>query len=287
MFHKQEPTIQELSIMDDMITKLMKAKPYELPNAVSKAIRVVSSPRFFIRIAERADIATDEIEKQQLSALADNLVSTIEAVVSSAEDKLEGRAKLVEKVVKSAAEPETGEFLVPLSLDRLDAMRSTMAGFDKNDLDEGFLSTVDAWMNKSHQDGLDGMVVILQKVLQMYAGNAILKAKQELQVNVGAAVAGESQAKADEVAAQQEAQEPKPAAVILDNLLTMDTDAWDAQIRQAFTDGKIAPKSLIGETQRVIEAVVLGLDNGSMAQRVQAEYLKELVTRIENVEKQI
>lgn len=273
--------------MDDMITKLMKAKPYELPNAVSKAIRVVSSPRFFIRIAERADIATDEIEKQQLSALADNLISTIEAVVSSAEDKLEGTAKLVEKVVKSAAEPETGEFLVPLSLDRLDAMRSTMAGFDTNDLDEGFLSTVDAWMNKSHQDGLDGMVVILQKVLQMYAGNAILKAKQELQVNVGAAVAGESQAKADEVAAQQETQGPKPAAVILDNLLTMDTDAWDAQIRQAFTEGEIAPKSLIGEAQRVIEAVVLGLENGSMAQRVQAEYLKELVTRIETVEKQI
>eukprot|EP00957_Ditylum_brightwellii_P080896 6153765-Ditylum_brightwellii.AAC.1 len=65
--------------MDDMITKLADAKPYELPNAVSRAVRVVSSPRFFLRIAERADMATSDIEKEKLSALAENLVSTLEA----------------------------------------------------------------------------------------------------------------------------------------------------------------------------------------------------------------
>ncbi len=274
--------------MDDMITKLMVAKPYELPNAVSKAIRVVSSPRFFMRIAERADISTDEVEKQQLSSLAENLVSTIEAVVSSAEDKLEDRAKLVEKVVKAAAEPDSGEFLVPLSVERLEDMREVMAKVDCNDLDEGFLSTVDAWMNKSHQDGLDGMVTILQKVLQMYAGSAILRAKAELQVNVGAALSGESQAKADEIVAEQKAEGPTAAAMLLDKLLAVDTDSWDGEIRGAFAseDGP-APKSLMGEVQRIIEAVVLGLESGSMAQRVQAEYLKELITRIETIEKQI
>jgi hypothetical protein len=30
-----------------------------------------------------------------------------------------------------------------------------------------------------------------------------------------------------------------------------------------------------------METVILGLENGSMAQRVQAEYLKEMVTRAE------
>lgn len=33
------------------------------------------------------------------------------------------------------------------------------------------------------------------------------------------------------------------------------------------------------------ENVVLGLENGSMAQRVQAEFLRELVTRVEALEK--
>jgi hypothetical protein len=284
----REPTVQEISIMDDMITKLSQAKAYELPNAVSKAIRVVSSPRFFMRIAERADMATDAVEKEQLSTLASNLASTIEAVVSTAEDKLEDRAKLVELVVKSAAEPDSGEFLVPLSTDRLDNMRSTFDTIDVNELDEGFLSTIDAWMNKSHEDGLDGMVTILQKVLQMYAGNAILNAKIELQANVGAALSGESQAKADEVAArqQEEKAEQSPAGLLLDKLLSMDTDFWDGEITNAFAGGDVKPSSLISETQRIIEAIVLGLENGSMAQRVQAEYLKELLTRIEAIEKQ-
>lgn len=243
-----------------------------------------------MRIAERADIATDEVEKQKLSNLAENLVSTIEVVVSTAEDKLEDKARLVERVVKAASEPETGEFLVPLSVERLEAMRSTIASVDPADLDEGFLSTVDAWMNKSHLDGLDGMVGILQKVLQIYAGNAIAQAKTELQINVGAALSGESQAKADEKVAQQKAEDdnaPKPATVLLEELLTMDTDGWDDAMRKAFSEGSVSAKALTGETQRVIEAVVLGLENGSMAQRVQAEYLKELITRIETIEKQV
>ena len=43
----------------------------------------------------------------------------------------------------------------------------------------------------------------------------------------------------------------------------------------------------MGEVQRTIEGVVLGLENGSMAQRVQAEFLKELIQRIEALEKQM
>ena len=42
-------------------------------------------------------------------------------------------------------------------------------------------------------------------------------------------------------------------------------------------------EALIGEVQKTMEGVILGLDNGSMAQRVQAEFLRELVTRIEAV----
>ncbi len=284
--NQREPTIQEISIMDDMITKMMKAKPYELPNAVSKAIRVVSSPRFFMRIAERADVATDEVEKEQLAALASNLVTTIEAVVSTTEDKLDDRAKDVENVVKAAAEPETGEFLVPLSVERLAAMRKTLLKIDPADQDEGFLSTVDAWMNKSHEDGLDGMVDILQKLLQMYAGEAIARARVELMANVGAAIAGEDQAQADKVVAEEKSSGPSPASLLMDKLMKMDTDNWTVEMKSVFAqEGKdsVSPQALTSEVQRTMEAVVLGLESGSMAQRVQAEYLKELVTRIEQL----
>lgn len=148
---QREPSDQETKIMDDMITKLADAKPYELPNAVSRAIRVVSSPQFFLRIAARADMARDSDEREKLSALADNLVTTIQAVVDMTEDSLDERAKDVENVVKAASEPGSGEFLVPLSKERVDDMRKEMRKLEIADLDEGFLSTVDAWMNKAHQ----------------------------------------------------------------------------------------------------------------------------------------
>jgi hypothetical protein len=284
--NQREPTIQEISVMDDMISKLMVAKPYELPNAVSKAVRVVSSPRFFMRIAERADIATDDVEKEQLAALAANLVTTIEAVVSTTEEKLDDRAKDVENIVKAAAEPDSGEFLVPLSPERLQAMREALLKIDPAEQDETFLSTVDAWMNKSHEDGLDGMVEILQNLLQMYAGEAIVRARVELQANVGAAVAGEDQAKADEVAKQEQAAGPSPAASLMDELMTMDTEMWETKMKTEFAkegEGSVSAGKLTSEVQRTMEAVVLGLESGSMAQRVQAEYLKELVTRIEQI----
>ena len=148
---QREPTPADIAVIDDMITKMSDAKPYELPNAVSRAMRVVSSPQFFLRIAERADGTSDPEEKEKLGAFADNLVNTIRAVVSVTEDSLNERAADVEKVVKAASEPESGEFLVPLSVDRIDAMRVEMEGLEAEDLNEGFLSTIDSWMNKAHQ----------------------------------------------------------------------------------------------------------------------------------------
>ncbi len=139
--------------MDEMIMKMANAKPYELPNAVRRAFRVVSSPQFFIRIATLSDKAEGE-EKEKLAALASNLVATLEVVVETTEETLDERAKDVEKVLKAAAEPETGDFLVPLLPTQIQAMRKVIEGLEPSSLDEGFLSTVDAFMNKSHQDGM-------------------------------------------------------------------------------------------------------------------------------------
>ena len=140
--------------MDEMVMKLADAKPYELPNAVRRAFRVVSSPQFFLRIAYLNDKATSAEEKEKLAALSSNLVATLEVVVETTEETLDERAKEVEKVVKAAAEPDTGDFLVPLLPQQVQAMREVVEGLEPSSLDEGFLSTVDAFMNKSHQDGM-------------------------------------------------------------------------------------------------------------------------------------
>jgi hypothetical protein len=158
---------------------------------------------------------------------------------------------------------------------------------DPADLDEGFLSVVDKWMNKAHQDGLQGMVTILQKVLQMYAGTCISRARTQLQANVGAAVAGQSQAEANQALAQQEALGQSLSAQLMDRLMNTDSDLWDIELNQALTvagDKGIRPRAFMGEVQRTVEAIILGLPNGSMTQQVQAEYLRELIARIERIE---
>ena len=101
----------------------------------------------------------------------------------------------------------------------------------------------------------------MQKCLQQYSGVSILRAR-ELQ-------------KSDK----------DDAADLFDKLLQMDTDRWDVEIRNGIkdTDG-LTTQGLIAEIQKTMETVVLGLENGSMAQRVQAEFLRELVSRVEAVE---
>ena len=141
------------------------------------------------------------------------------------------------------------------------------------------------------KDGMDGMVAILQKALQIYAGTVISRARIQLQLNVGAALVGEDQAVADALAkavregSRSGAAGPSVASELFERLLRADPDGWNAEIRGGMggEDGGVTKDALIGEVQKTMEGVVLGLDNGSMTQRVQAEFLRELVTRIEAV----
>ena len=243
--------------MDEMIDKLAAAKPYELPSAVKRAFRIIRSPPFFLRIAQRTDQAESPQERQRLETLATNLVSTLEVVVETTSEQLDERAVDVERVVKAAAEPDSGEFLVPLTADRLTAMRTQLAELDESSLDEGFLATLDSWIVKSHADGMDLMVGILQKVLQMYAGLQITRYLERATTEFAA----------------DDTKEMK-------QLLASDAEQWSSQI--AATADVSALKK---QVQKTMEKVVLSLETGSMAQQVQAEYLKELMKRIEEAEK--
>ena len=251
--------------MDEMIDKLADAKPYELPNAVQRAFRVISSPQFFLRIANRMDQAADTEQRDKLQALASNLVSTLEAVVSTTTDRLEERSQQVQKIIAAAAEPDSGEFLVPLSTERLAAMRAAMRKLDTADLDQGFVSTIDTWMNKSHKDGLDGMVTILQQALQMYAGIVLARTRKEQQSSN-----------------TNKTQPEATAADIVDQLLDIDADQWATVLRA----NKEQLDKVVAEIQRTMETIVLGLEAGSAIQQVQAEYLREMVTRAEAVQKE-
>jgi hypothetical protein len=137
-------------------------------------------------------------------------------------------------------------------------------------------------LRNNNQDGMNGMVTIMQTALQIYAGTVISRARVRLQANVGAAVSGEDQAAADAVVAAAKEGDSGAASDLLEKLLRIDTDDWDKEIRKGI-ENDVKKEALVKEVQKTMESVILGLENGSMAQRVQAEYLRELVKRIEAI----
>lgn len=159
---------------------------------------------------------------------------------------MEGAASLVQTIVAAAAEPN-GEFAVPLSAERVTAMRNEMVK-QRELIDEGILSTVFAYMKKANEDGLNGMVIIFQKLLQLWAAEELI-------------TAGTGNA-------------------ILERLLRADSADWDALIQQAAQAGEVDLEVMQAAVQSCVERVVLQQASGSYAQRVQAEFLREVMGRM-------
>ena len=100
-------------------------------------------------------------------------LKTLTVVVESAEQKIDDSSAILQEVVASCAEPD-GEFLVPLSEERFSSLQKAVwTKMEAGELGEIALSTVDAWAKKAQDDGLDGMVSILRKVLQLYASRVL------------------------------------------------------------------------------------------------------------------
>jgi hypothetical protein len=239
---------------------MLETAPYELPSVVSRSLKLVSSPSFFVRIAELNDVARSTEDKEKLAALADTVMTTLDVIVRRTEEQVDTSAETLQSILAVAAEDD-GEFLVPLSAEKALALRAAVLERTAV-LDDGFLSTVNAWMRKSEETGLSGMVTILQNVLQQYA-SAVLMSNPALTAT----------------------SKPKTAADLLDKIMATDPATWDAAIAaeldSAAADSVCDTESLLGEVQARIETIVLGQGAGTYAQQVQAEYLKELTERIQ------
>ncbi|CAB1097551.1 unnamed protein product [Ectocarpus sp. CCAP 1310/34] len=260
--------------MDTIINDLKETPDVEvLTLKVSKCVQQVAQPAFFLRLAELAETAEDEQQRVKLENLATQVTSVLERLVEFAEEKMDDSSSLLQIVVTSAAE-KNGEFLVPLSEERLIALRQSIK-IHRDQLDNNFLATVQAWMEKSSkEEEMQGMVVILQKILQMYASQEILLGSAE------PSATGET-AEADAAAPKKRT----PAQLLLEEILSMDADKWDGvlaglSVGRGMTGG-VTKDGLLGAIQVAVERVILQQENGSMAQRVQAEFLSELCKRIE------
>jgi hypothetical protein len=156
------------------------------------------------------------------------------------------------------------------------------------------------------------MVEILQKCLQQYSGVSVLRARKNtdegdddtsaseasklfdklLQIDTGSwdDEIRDGVASSDDVTTQKLTNEIQKTMVRVRKLLSIRRPT-SLQIDflsccQKYSDYFVFVSYIVHSNiiDLFKENVVLGLENGSMAQRVQAEYLRELVTRVEAME---
>ena len=184
--------------------------------------------------------------KLQLSSLARAVMQLVEAAVSVTDSQLDAGGAALQRVLAAGAD-DAGEWRLPLDADALARMRAALADAGAA-VDEAFLSSAFAWMRKAAADGNDGVVSLIQTVLQLYAGAALTASPSD---------------------------DPSDAA--LNSVLGAPEPEWGAAL--AGVRAGVGAAAFDAALRRRMEAVALGLPSGSYAQRVQAEYLKEVEAR--------
>lgn len=236
----KDNAVSELAAMDAVIDLMLaSASEEELGKIVVENV-LMFDQKMWMRFASRSDTATESATKTKIMDTATKCMKLIEAMVEKTESTMEEASESLQRVVGAAADPSSGEFDVPLRADALERMRNELQAVT---VDERTLNTLYAWIRKSDENGLDGMVHILQRLLQLYAAREL---------------------------------DEKSSA--LDKVIRSNAEAWPTSFAEISNEG-YNETAFAKDLQRRMEGVVLNLPNGSYAQRVQAEYLKEIEDR--------
>lgn len=185
----------------------------------------------------------------------------------------------MQAVLAAGADKKTGEWELPLSTEALlrmraelnrqydgkrDASGALVAGTAQGLDEEAFLSNAFSWMRKAADDDKPGLVEILRKALQLYASRALSNA----------AASSSSSSSGSQV---------DPSEEVLNGVIAADEREWNFLLSQASATGSVSAAGFAQAVRKRMEGVALGLASGSYAQRVQAEFLKEVEERGEEV----
>ncbi|PNW79918.1 hypothetical protein CHLRE_08g372000v5 [Chlamydomonas reinhardtii] len=248
-------SLKETAALDELIDKLLSAKSQQqLAQLVAENVVAVDT-KFWMRIATRNDTAASKEDKDKLQGLATSVMVLVDTVRRRTEQQLADSGAVLQDILVAAAD-DKGEWYLPLTDDQVESVREAL-NRHRDRLDEALLSNAFAWIKKSSEDGFDGMVQLLQLVLQLYAARQLATGETE---GVEGAV---------------------------NKLLGSQEKQWTPLLRQLVAEGQLTEAAFMEALQRKMEGVVLGLQSGSYAQRVQAEYLKEAEARAKSVFQEI
>ena len=176
------------------------------------------------------------------------LMNAVEQAMEQSEKMTEKSGALLESIVNMGADAETGEFSLPLTAEKLLAIKSAVEErFDE--IDEPTISTAYTIMEKAAKDGQDAIVSLLQHVLRTYAAIA-------LSTKVS-----------------------KNGDGILSSIILMDPDEWVRELQKGVESNEISEDGLKEQLQTTMEELLFSFPVGSFTQRLFAEFLKEFEDR--------
>ena len=256
--HSRASVCASATVEDELIKELRGAAPKEFTNILANNLNRVDQ-KIFLRLAELADAAKDDDERDEIARLSSSVASTIETLLVQASKAADADADAVQALMRTAANSD-GEFDVPLQPEQAAAVRAEVLA-KLGELDEGFVGTIEAYMKKANDDGLEGLVEMLRELLQIFATERMLKMLE-----------GPST--------------PTEVLPVLRATLEAPPADWEAQLRELLLaeGAEASPEMLLSALQDKMGEVVLGMPSGSKVQGVLAEMLNELITRARVIE---
>ncbi|KAK9113033.1 hypothetical protein Scep_020552 [Stephania cephalantha] len=267
-----EKAFQKTVEADRLIDLLRDANANEIQKLVAENI-LAFDEGFWIRLAARSETCKSEDDKAWFltcltyyyEELASLLMSIVDRLVHKTKEKIESSTDVLKAILKHVVD-EVGETSWPPKdpNDLILMEKELIQREQEGQLDEGFLSEVNAQLRQAKEDrDKPGLEAMLQKVLQLYSLRMLSKRSY--------AKKGRNDVLKDEE--------------FLETIIKAPEGEWSRLLINGLTVGKgdISPEDLYAVINKRIERVLIRTEGGSYQQRVLTEYLKGIQSRTEEV----
>ncbi|KAF5751074.1 hypothetical protein HS088_TW02G00084 [Tripterygium wilfordii] len=249
--------------VDRLIDALRDSNPKELDKLVVENV-LAFNESFWIRLAARTDTCKSEDDKKDYEELAISVMSIVDRLVHKTNERINSATDVLKEILKPAVDEVEELAWPPRDPEALKLMENVIVQREQEgELDEGFLSEVNAQLRQAKEDGdKPGLVAMLQKVLQLYASRVLSKRSYAK--------------KGDEIL---------KAELFLETVIKAPEEEWNKLLISGMTVGKgdISPEEFYAVIKKRIERTLIRTEGGSYQQRVLTEYLKGIQSRAEEI----
>lgn len=258
-----EESFKKTVEVDRLIDMLRDANPIELQKLVVANV-LAFNESFWIRLATRTDTCKSEDDKKDYEELALSVMNMVDRLVNKTNEKIESATDVLKEILKPVVDDVEEISWPPRDPEALQLMEKEIIQREQEgQLDEGFLSEVNAQLRQAKEDGdKPGLEAMLQKVLQLYASRLLSKRSYA-----------------------QKGNEILKAEQFLETIIKAPEEEWNKLLINGMTIGKgeISPEELYAVIRKRIERTLIRTEGGSYQQRVLAEYLKGIESRAEEI----